>query len=267
MARLPSRSPRPCAASAQTLDRIAGGDTAVEVGFSGRRDEIGRIAAATERLRSEAERAFLQSQILDQLPQPVMVADPRNDFRITYMNRATRETLASVEHLLPAKVDALVGQSIDIFHREPARVRQILSDPANLPHRARIRLGPETISLSVSAVRDRNGAYVNALLNWELITREVRLAEQLETSVGAVAKRVLGAAQEPARLRRDPDPGRLRDRQADGRGRRRDRPGERQRADGRRLGRGTRRQRARNFPPSAGKRLNRGRGGATGGGD
>ncbi|MCS6855929.1 MAG: HAMP domain-containing protein, partial [Elioraea sp.] len=97
----------------QTLDRIAGGDTAVEVGFSGRRDEIGRIAAATERLRSEAERAFLQSQILDQLPQPVMVADPRNDFRITYMNRATRETLASVEQLLPAKVDALLGQSID----------------------------------------------------------------------------------------------------------------------------------------------------------
>ncbi|MCS6854940.1 MAG: methyl-accepting chemotaxis protein, partial [Elioraea sp.] len=58
----------------------------------------------------------------------------------------------------------------------------------------RIRLGPETMSLSICAVRDRNGAYVNAVLNWELITREVRLAEQLETSVGAVAKQVLGAA-------------------------------------------------------------------------
>ncbi|WP_114376798.1 methyl-accepting chemotaxis protein [Elioraea thermophila] len=178
-----------------TLDRIAEGDTSVAVGFSGRRDEIGRIAAATERLRAEAERAFLQSQILDQLPQPVMVADPKDDFRISYLNQATRETLAAVEHLLPVKVDALIGQSVDIFHRDPQRVRRILADPANLPHKARIRLGPETMKLSISPVRNRNGAYAGALLNWELITREVRLADELEANVGSVAKSVLGAAQ------------------------------------------------------------------------
>ncbi len=177
-----------------TLDRIAAGDTAVDVGFTGRRDEIGRIAAATERLRAEAERAFLQSQILDQLPQPVMVADPKNDFRITYLNQATRDTLASIEHLLPVNVDALIGQSVDIFHRDPKRVQSILSNPAQLPHKARIRLGPETMTLTISAVRNRSGAYAAALLNWEVITREVRLADELEANVGAVAKSVLGAA-------------------------------------------------------------------------
>ncbi|MFQ3623339.1 MAG: HAMP domain-containing methyl-accepting chemotaxis protein [Acetobacteraceae bacterium] len=178
-----------------TLRRIADGDTSVTVGFAGRRDEIGRIAEAVETLRKEAERAFLQSQMLDQLPQPVMVADPNDGFRITYMNGATTGTLGTIEHVLPMKVSELAGQSIDIFHRDPQRIRRLLSDPANLPHTARIRVGSETMHLSISAVRDRQGRYVAALLNWHLITRDVRLAEELENSVGAISRSVVSSAE------------------------------------------------------------------------
>jgi len=186
---------RPLARLTDAISRMAEGNTSVAVGFVGRKDEIGRIAAATERLRTEVERAFTQSQILDQLTTPVMVADPKDGFRITYINRATEETLRTLEHLLPTTVRALVGQSVDIFHRDPGRVRAILSDPSRLPHMARIRLGPETLELLVSAVRDRKGAYAFALLNWAVKTREATLADNFEGSVGGVARSVREAAE------------------------------------------------------------------------
>ncbi len=49
--------------------------------------------------------------------------------------------------MLPVKVEDLVGQSIDIFHKNPAHQRRLLADPNNLPHRARITIGGEFLDL------------------------------------------------------------------------------------------------------------------------
>ena len=65
--------------------------------------------------------------MMEQLPVNVMFAD--RDFIIRYMNEASRKTLKSIERLLPVKAENVVGQSLDIFHKQPERVRQILSDP------------------------------------------------------------------------------------------------------------------------------------------
>lgn len=106
----------------------------------------------------------------------VIVAD--RDFNIIYMNRASRETLKSIEHLLPCKVEEIVGRSIDIFHRNPEHQRRMLANPANLPHRAKIRLGDEVMDLNVVALRDANSNYSGTMVNWELITEAEKTKER-----------------------------------------------------------------------------------------
>ncbi|WP_161988350.1 methyl-accepting chemotaxis protein [Elioraea sp. Yellowstone] len=187
---------RPIRAITEALARIAGGETGFAVGFQGRRDEIGRIAEATERLKGEVERAFAQGQMLEQLPTAVMVADPRDDFRISYANAESRRLIAGLEGVLRIKADALVGQSIDVLHRDPDRVRAVIADPARLPHAARMQLGPETIALRVSAITDKAGAYVGAMLSWTVMTAQARMADAFEDTVGKVARSVAQAAEE-----------------------------------------------------------------------
>jgi methyl-accepting chemotaxis protein len=179
---------------AEVIARIAKGETALDVPGRGRRDEIGRIAEALETLRGEVGRAFARGQMLQQMPIGVMMADPRDACRITYVNTRTVEILRRVEDVLPVKADALEGQSADIFHRDPARVRAILSDPAKLPYKTRIRLGAETLELNVNAIRDAAGGYVGPMLTWSLVTEQARLADSFEAQVGAVVEAVAASA-------------------------------------------------------------------------
>jgi methyl-accepting chemotaxis protein len=179
---------------AGTIHAIAAGEAGVAVPDRGRRDEIGAIADALDELRGTVQRAFAQQQMLEQMPTAVMTADPQDDFRVSYMNPTTRSLLGTIEHLLPCKVEELEGQSIDIMHRRPEHQRAILSDPSRLPHKARIKLGDETLDLSISAIRDVHGNYVSAMLVWSVVTAQARLADSFEQEIGGVVQAVATAA-------------------------------------------------------------------------
>ncbi|HYZ32374.1 MAG TPA: methyl-accepting chemotaxis protein, partial [Crenalkalicoccus sp.] len=181
---------------AGSVAAIAAGDATTPIADTERRDEIGRIAAALEALRATVARAFAQQQMLEQLPVGVMTADPAQEFRITYLNPAAREMLRGVQHLLPCPVEELEGSSMDFFHRDPAQQRALLSDPANLPHRARIRLGGEVLDISISAIRDAVGGYVAPMLALTPVTAQARLADSFEADVGGVVEAVAAAAQQ-----------------------------------------------------------------------
>jgi methyl-accepting chemotaxis protein len=174
---------------------IAAGDAGVVVPDLGRRDEIGTIAEAIEALRGTVGRAFAQGQMLEQLPTAVMNADPRDGFRITYMNAETQRLLDRIKDHLPVPPDQLMGQSIDIFHRKPEHQHAMLADPSRLPHTARIKLGGEVLELKISAIRDAAGAYTGAMLVWQLATEKVRLADTFEREVGAVVDAVATSAE------------------------------------------------------------------------
>jgi len=187
---------RPLRKLAQAVADLAAGQVPEHIPGLGRRDEIGTIAQAMLGLRSTVSRAFAQSQMLEQLPIAVITADPRDEFRITYMNEATRQGLRPLEHLLPCGVDELPGQSIDIFHppAQRQRIRDILASPERLPHAAKIHLGDEVLSLRVTAIRDASGAYVGPMLNWSRVTAQSRLAADFEAEVGAVVDAVARSA-------------------------------------------------------------------------
>ena len=176
---------------------IAGGEAATAVPDRGRRDEIGQMAEALEGLRATVNRAFAQGQMIEQLPAAVMSADPNDNFRMTYMNAATTRLLETIRRDLPCGPEEMLGQSIDIFHKNASHQRAILSDPSRLPHTARINLGKEVLELRISAIRDASGAYTAAMLTWSVVTEQVRLADTFETEVGAV---VAAVAESAARL-------------------------------------------------------------------
>jgi methyl-accepting chemotaxis protein len=149
----------------------------------------------TEKVRLEADQARLQ-QMVEMIPIPIMTCDL--DMKINYINQCSVETLRSLQQYLPVKADALVGQSIDIFHKNPTHQRKLLADPSNLPHRARIRLGGETLSLRVSAVKDKQGAYIGPMLNWSVETANVAIADSLGKVVDGVVAELQYTAQELA---------------------------------------------------------------------
>ncbi len=126
-------------------------------------------------MRREAARV---TSMMEQAPINVMFAD--REFVIRYANPASINTLKTLEGLLPVKADELIGTSIDLFHKRPEHQRKLLSDPRNLPHRAQIRLGAETLDLLVSPIFDDKKNYLGAMVTWEVITQKVKMEQELK---------------------------------------------------------------------------------------
>ncbi|WP_170985051.1 HAMP domain-containing methyl-accepting chemotaxis protein [Roseomonas sp. AR75] len=180
---------------AGAMRAIAAGDAEVAVPDRGRRDEIGIIAEALESLRGTVRQAFAQSQMLEQMPSGVMSADPRDDFRITYLNAEARRLMERLGSHLPVPPDAVAGSSMDIFHRDPQRVRAILSEPERLPHSSHLHFGEEVVELRASAIRDAAGGYAGTMLSWTPMTEKARLADTFEREVGQVVEAVAASAE------------------------------------------------------------------------
>lgn len=94
----------------------------------------------TEKLIMDNRNAQYES-MLDNMPINVMLSD--RDFNITYINPKSRQTLTSIQSVLPVQVKDIIGGSIDVFHKNPAHQRKLLSNPNNLPHQAKINVGDQ----------------------------------------------------------------------------------------------------------------------------
>ncbi|MBL7021506.1 MAG: PAS domain-containing protein, partial [Nitrospinaceae bacterium] len=77
----------------------------------------------TEQMKREKEVARVTS-MMENSPTNMIYAN--KDFQVQYMNPASLTTLQGLEQYLPVKAETIVGQSIDIFHKNPAHQRKIL---------------------------------------------------------------------------------------------------------------------------------------------
>lgn len=142
---------------------------------------VGRlVSSAIERVMRETENARTSS-MMQSMGTSVTYAD--TDFVIRYVNPAAVAVLQKVEHLLPVKASQLVGQNIDIFHKEPERQRKILSNLKNLPAKARIVIGEEVFSLDVCAVYDQFQNHLGFFVAWMNITIAERNEKFIKDSV------------------------------------------------------------------------------------
>ena len=155
---------------------------------------------ATDLDMKERETARLL-QMIDGMPVAVMTADPENEFRITYHNRTSVNTLRRIEQHLPIRADQMLGASIDVFHKAPAHQRKLLADPANLPHQTLIRVGPETLSLEVTAIEAHDGGYLGPMLTWSVVTDQVRMTEIVSGMTEAVTTASAGVMERAETMR------------------------------------------------------------------
>ena len=105
-------------------------------------------------------------------PLGILLANQK--LEIIYANPASMRALEKLRTALPVPPEQVVGQSIDMFHKNPARARSILSDPKNLPHQARFALGDEIADQRITATYDGNGKYLGPMVVWELVTDRVQ---------------------------------------------------------------------------------------------
>ncbi|MCX6519637.1 MAG: hypothetical protein NTZ21_03115, partial [Actinobacteria bacterium] len=141
-------------------------------GYVGRK--VYRSVARMNALQAEMARV---TSMVENSPTNMMFCGP--DMTIQYMNPVSLKTLRTIEHLLPCKVDGIIGQSVDIFHKNPAYQRGILSNPAaKLPHRANIVIGNETMDLNVTAITGEDGTHLGAMATWSLITEQLRIERE-----------------------------------------------------------------------------------------
>ncbi len=146
----------------------------------------------TELRKQENTAARLQSAV-DGTATAMMMVD--RDLKITYMNQATvdmvTKNLQIFRKTFPGfDLAKLMGSNIDMFHKNPAHQRGILSDANNLPHKAEIQVGELSFALNISAMRDAKGNYIGNTLEWSDITA----AKNKETDVRRLMSMIEGSA-------------------------------------------------------------------------
>jgi methyl-accepting chemotaxis protein len=167
---------------------IADGETATPVGYVGWRDEVGQMAEAVEKLRGVMRKAFVQSQMIEQIPIGVMTAEPDGDHKVNFLNAEAARLLELVQVHLEVAANQVLGTSLDRLLTRTGAQLAFGSDPAQLPQRSVLNLGDEALELTVTAIRDGHGAYAGPMLLWRCLTGQVRLATRFEQSVGAIAQ-------------------------------------------------------------------------------
>jgi methyl-accepting chemotaxis protein len=130
---------------------------------------------------------------LEALPYNAMFCD--RDLILQYLNKSSRKTLRSLQQYLPLPVEQLVGKSIHIFHKHPENVERIVGTTprhthSQLPHRAVIQLGPETLDLEIEQMLDEQGDCIGSVVLWGVTSKQTMAVKQaqeaLRSNVGEV---------------------------------------------------------------------------------
>jgi methyl-accepting chemotaxis protein len=129
----------------------------------------------TQKIKLEREQLTLERMVEDA---PVNLIKADSEFNIVKINTKGLETLRKLQRHISVPVNQLMGNSIDIFHNDPGRIRAIVSNPANLPHEATIELAGEFLEVLVSPTFDTQGNFDGPMLTWTVVTEDVEKDER-----------------------------------------------------------------------------------------
>ncbi len=97
------------------------------------------------------------------------------DLEITYANPSTvnliQSKIGEFRDTFPGfDLSKVVGTCIDVFHKDPAHQRRLLSDTANMPVQTDIQIGPSRYSINATAMTNAAGEHIGATLEWQDVT-------------------------------------------------------------------------------------------------
>jgi len=119
--------------------------------------------------------------MLDLCPTNIIYADL--DLKIRYLNRASERVLKTLASYLPVPVEQLTGQSLGFFHSDAEAQRRLLANPANLPCRVALQIGPEIIDTFYSAINDAKGTRIGSMMTWRVVTQKRRTERKMSETV------------------------------------------------------------------------------------
>lgn len=112
------------------------------------------------------------------------------DGNITYANPAVTSLLSRHQDALRGffpgfDANKVVGENFDQFHKNPAKQRQLITDPGNMPYTSNIKVGALEFKLTLSAIIDPKGEQIGCSLEWVDITEEMDAQRQIEGLINA----------------------------------------------------------------------------------
>ena len=148
------------------------------------------MLVAQEREQHIASENLRIRNALDKCSTNVMIANASND--IIYMNETVTAMMQRNESELRKALplfDAhkLIGQNIDIFHKNPAHQRGLL-EGLRSTYRAQIPVGSLHFSLSASPILDASGARMGTVVEWADRTQEVATEKEVADLVQEAVK-------------------------------------------------------------------------------
>ena len=138
----------------------------------------------TQRLASENQRI---KNALDKCTTNVMIANHANE--IVYMNESQLSMLQGNEAELRKSLPhfdtrSLLGKNIDVFHKNPAHQRGMLS-ALTTTHRTEIKVGNLVFSLIANPIHDAQGQRLGTVVEWKDRTDEAHTEAEISSMVGA----------------------------------------------------------------------------------
>ena len=132
-----------------------------------RNKEEGRLNSEAQ-AKKELAATYMTSAVSASSVATMMV---NRDLIVTYVNQATQKLLRDNANAFRAiwpnfDPEKIIGACIDMFHKNQAHQRQILSDPSRLPYRTDISVGDMKFALNVSGVFDSKRNYIGNVLEW-----------------------------------------------------------------------------------------------------
>lgn len=136
-----------------------------------------RLAAETQRIKNA----------LDKCSTNVMIANHANE--IVYMNESQLAMLQSNEAELRKSLPhfdtrSLIGKNIDVFHKNPAHQRGLLSALTST-YQTEIKVGDLVFRLIANPVLDAQGQRLGTVVEWKDRTAEAHTEAEISTMVGA----------------------------------------------------------------------------------
>jgi len=180
---------RPLRQLAEAMDALDDGDTSIDLNIR-MAGTIGTVVEAYGKLKETSKDAFQLRRIVEITPAATMLANT-NDLTISYLNPAALSLFRTIEDFLPCRADELVGQCIDIFHKNPGHQRQFLANKSNLPAKASFVANGHNIEFEAFAIDDHGGDWVAIMVTWHDVTERQQLANDFEGNIGSVVTEIM----------------------------------------------------------------------------
>ena len=164
--------------------------------FDNEHNRIGTVVEwndQTEMLAQEAKTKALAEEnaavrlALDVCNTNVMMADA--DYNINYMNNSVRAMMKTAESDLRQDLpnfDAnnLVGNNIDVFHKNPSYQRKML-DSLQESYDAKIKVGPRTFEFTATPIFNADKVRLGTVVEWQDRTAEIALEQEIDSMITA----------------------------------------------------------------------------------